>query len=338
MNHSVEQNAKTPLVTIAVPTLNGADYLRETLMSLLTQDYPALDILLSDNGSTDGSLSLASAVAQDDPRVRFRRNEVTVPIHEHYNQCLEAVRGEFFVLLDDDDLISPNFVSRLVQVAVRHPHLDIVIPRNETIDINGITLQEYSVPDDEVVDGFQFVCDWLYCRTLPKFACVSAVLLRTASIRGFGGYQGFERGQNIDNLLLLQCAVGNQIGFAADAIFKWRVYHSSYGGNLHLQVLMTSSRQFVRHVQRDPRTVAVLSKLSPAQRREIIDGVRYLGAQDVLNRMNFFGDPYSLVTLRRLIAFRMTSMCYRLVFGHYLGKLRDRIVMPIISMARADRS
>ena len=57
MNQSTEQNAKTPLVTVAIPTLNGADYIRETLMSLLAQDYPNLDILVSDNGSTDDSLA-----------------------------------------------------------------------------------------------------------------------------------------------------------------------------------------------------------------------------------------------------------------------------------------
>ena len=337
MNQAAAQNAKTPLVTIAVPTLNGTDYLRETLTSLLAQDYPNLDILVSDNGSTDDSLALASAVAQDDRRVRFRRNEVTVPIHEHYNQVLDAAKGEFFSILDDDDLVSPNFISNLVAVAMRHPNVDLVVPRNMTIDANGSTIREYSVPEHDVVDGFQFVSDWLYVRGLPKFACVGTVLLRTATVRKFGGYQNFARGQNIDNLVLLQCALGNQIGFASAAVFKWRVYETSYAGKVSLRLLVQSSRQFVRHVIRDPHTAAALSKLSPSQRAEIVEGVRYLGAFDVLSRMGFYDSPFSIAKVRTLLVSPMTSMCYRIVLSHYIGCLRDRVT-PFISIARAGRS
>jgi glycosyltransferase involved in cell wall biosynthesis len=337
MNQSAQQNTRTPLVTVAIPTLNGADYLRETLMSLLAQDYPNLEILVSDNGSTDDSLALASAVVKGDPRVRFRRNETTVPIHEHYNQCLQTARGEFFSMLDDDDLITPNFVSELVGIAMRHPHIDFVMARGVTIDANGDIIQEYATPDAEVVDGFEFVCDWLYGRAAPKFPCIGTVLLRTATLRQFNGYQNFARGQNIDNLVLLQCALGNQIGFSHEAAFKWRVYDASYAGKISLQLLAQSSRQFVRHVRTDSQTAVALSKLSPAQRKEIIDGVGYMGASDVLYRMGFYQAPFSMAKLRSLFAFPLTSMCYRIIWRHYIGRLRDRFMFSG-STAGANRS
>ena len=214
MNQAAAQNAKTPLVTIAVPTLNGTDYLRETLTSLLAQDYPNLDILVSDNGSTDDSLALASAVAQDDRRVRFRRNEVTMPI-------TSTARTKFWTLLSGEFTVLrglwPISSAPKLYLGGASSRLPCVIPtstsscpRNMTIDANGSTIREYSVPEHDVVDGFQFVSDWLYVRGLPKFACVGTVLLRTATVRKFGGYQNFARGQNIDNLVLLQCALGNR--------------------------------------------------------------------------------------------------------------------------------
>jgi len=338
MKQSTEQNAKTPLVTVAIPTLNGADYLRETLMSLLAQDYRNLDILVSDNGSTDDSLALASAVVQGDPRVRFRRNETTVPIHEHYNQCLQAARGEFFSMLDDDDLITPNFVSELVGIAMRHPHVDLVMARSVTIDAKGALILEYATPESEVVDGFQFVCDWLYGRAAPKFACVGTVLLRTATLRQFNGYQNIARGQNIDNLVLLQCALGNQIGFSRKAVFKWRVYEASYAGKISLQLLMKSSRQFVSYLRTDSQTAVALAKLSPAQRKEIIDGVRYMGAAEVLHRMDFFGSPFSIAKVRSLFAFPLSSMGYSMVLSHYVGRFRDRFLLSGSSAASANRS
>ena len=325
----------TPLVTVAIPTFNGTDYLRETLSSLLAQDYPNLDILVSDNGSTDGSLALASSLAKGDPRVRFRRNETTVPIHEHYNQCSGGGPWYVFSVLDDDDLLSPNFVSELVAVAMRHPGVDIVLPRNVTIDAEGLMLREYGIPAVEVVDGFRFVCDWLYGRTAPMFACVGTVLLRTATLRNFGGYQAFALGQNIDNLVLLQCAVGKQVGFSAEAVFKWRVYATSFASKPKLRQLAKSTQRFLRHLEQDPQTVAALSALPLAQRKEISDGVRFRGAHDLLARMKFFEGPLSIHKLRQLVVFPLNGVFYRLVLEHYVTRLRHRLT-PRRASSRAD--
>src|SRR6266851_278874 len=97
-----------PLVTLAITTLNRPDYLRETLLSVLAQDYSNLDILVSDNGSNAETLAVARALSRDDARVRFRRNDATVSVNEHFNQCVQAARGELFTIVNDDDLINPT--------------------------------------------------------------------------------------------------------------------------------------------------------------------------------------------------------------------------------------
>ncbi len=150
------------LVTLVVPTLNGTHYLRETLLSVLAQDYQDLDILVSDNGSRPETMELAKRLAEGDPRVRFRRNEDTVPIHVHFNQCLEAARGEFFIILSDDDLVSPNFVTECVGVAQRHADLNVVLPKSVVIDANGEVLRELATSQSEVLDGHRVICNWLY--------------------------------------------------------------------------------------------------------------------------------------------------------------------------------
>ena len=106
-----------PLVTLAITTFNRPRFLRETFASALAQDYANLDILVSDNGSRDTTPLLTQALVNSDPRVRLRRNETTVPLHEHFTQCVEAARGEYFVLLHDDDRINSCFVSELAGVA-----------------------------------------------------------------------------------------------------------------------------------------------------------------------------------------------------------------------------
>ena len=69
-----------PLVTLLLPTLNRTTYLREALDSVLAQDYPNLDILISDNGSSNETPEFVRSIVNGDPRVRFRRNDLTVPI------------------------------------------------------------------------------------------------------------------------------------------------------------------------------------------------------------------------------------------------------------------
>src|SRR5690606_18847361 len=99
-----------PLVTVVIPTCNRSAYLRETLQSVREQDYENLEILVSDNASTDDTAAVVSEIAASDPRVRYRRNLVKIPLIPHFNQCVAQARGEFFVLLSDDDRVNETFV------------------------------------------------------------------------------------------------------------------------------------------------------------------------------------------------------------------------------------
>jgi glycosyltransferase involved in cell wall biosynthesis len=277
-----------PLVTLAVTTLNRADYLRETLLSVLAQDYPNLEILVSDNGSRDETPTLVQALIKDDTRARLRRNETSVPQHEHFTQCVQAARGEFLILLCDDDLINPSFVSELVRVATRHTDVNVVVPANATIDERGKVIKAFAKPQGEVFDGPEFVLRWLRGVGPQLFANLATVLGRTEVIRHFGGYHSFARGQNMENLLFLQCAISGLVGFAPDAVFNWRVHNRSYGSHATPEQIAESSRQFLHHLRADPCTVNALSALPAARRKQIINGVRYMNAVSLVYQMILF--------------------------------------------------
>ena len=298
-----------PSVTLAVATLNRPDYLQETLSSVMAQDYPNLDILVSDNGSRDETPALAQSLLKDERRARFRRNHTTAPQHAHFTQCLREARGEFFILLSDDDWISPNFVSALVSVATRYPDVTVVVPSNATIDECGEVIEEFAKPPNDVFDGFEFVSNWLYCRPPRLFVNVVTVLLRTETISRFGGYQDLAGGRNVDNLLFLQCALSGRVGFSREALFRWRAYGGSYGAASTPHQVSECSRQFLQHLESDPPTVKVLAALSNAERAHIISGVRTMTAneliycimanEDILNWKTFL----KMCTLRRDRAF-----------------------------------
>jgi len=290
--HMSEHACTNPLVTLAITTLNRPDYIRETLSATMAQGYPNLDILVSDNGSSNETSVLVKALIKNDPRARFRRNETTVPIHEHFTQCVQEARGEYFIILNDDDLINSDFVAELVGVAQRHPDVNVVVPRNATMDKHGAVVREFATPEGEVFDGPEFVCNWLYGRPPQLFINVTTVLARTNVIREFGGYRGLAHGHNIDNLLFLQCAITGPVGFAKGAVFHWRDHSTSLGNSAAAKQIVNSTRQFVRQLHCDPSTVKALDALPMARRKQILTGLRVMTDRELVMHMKWYDKSF----------------------------------------------
>ncbi|WP_439360864.1 glycosyltransferase family 2 protein [Bradyrhizobium sp. DASA03007] len=311
-----------PLVTLAVTTLNRPKYLPEILASVLAQDYANIDILVSDNGSNDETSVVTQELVNADPRVRLRRNETTVPAHEHFTQCVRAARGEYFVLLNDDDRINTGFVSDLVRVATRHPDVNAVVPSNVLINEVGATVREFAKPDWEIYDGPTFVCDWLESRDPQILSNPTTVLMRTDVIRRFGGYQRLRgNGRNIDNLLFLQCAITGRVGFGREATFYCRKHPESCGSRSTSREIIQSGRAYMRHLRQDHETVRALAAVSPSCRKRILRGVREMTTFELLNQLNLDQDAFRWRTVRTfLMSGRRDLIFFYIVLREYLRR------------------
>jgi glycosyltransferase involved in cell wall biosynthesis len=102
------------LVSLCIPTYNGAQFLRECLESALQQDYPNLEILLVDDGSTDETLTIATQVLTGRAKVAIVANDVNLGLVGNWNRCLELAKGDFVKFLFQDDLLAPTCVSKMV--------------------------------------------------------------------------------------------------------------------------------------------------------------------------------------------------------------------------------
>lgn len=116
------QTSSTPLVSVLIPTYNYARFLPQALQSVLTQDYPAFEILVSDDGSTDDSAALLRDLAQRDPRVRVVIQPRNLGMVPHWNWCLREARGDYVKFLFGDDAFnSRHAISRLVELLQEYP-------------------------------------------------------------------------------------------------------------------------------------------------------------------------------------------------------------------------
>ena len=101
-----------PVVTIAIPTRNRGALLKRALESAINQSYPKIEIVVSDNNSTDETPQILNEFSGSG--VIILRQRETVPMMENWNACLERASGEYFLLLSDDDVLEREAVSALL--------------------------------------------------------------------------------------------------------------------------------------------------------------------------------------------------------------------------------
>jgi len=116
-------------VTIGIPTYNRERQLRAAVASALAQNGPEVEVVVSDNASTDGTEAFCREVAARDGRFHYVRQEHNRGQTANFTAALAAARTEYFMWLTDDDVLAPDYVSRCVTVLESAADVDLVAGR-----------------------------------------------------------------------------------------------------------------------------------------------------------------------------------------------------------------
>lgn len=106
----------TVKVSVIIPFFNGIDYLEECVRSVCAQTLRELEIILVDDGSTDGCSALADKLAQKDARIRVIHQQ-NKGLSGARNSGIDAARGEYIGFVDGDDLVDPSMYEKLYNTA-----------------------------------------------------------------------------------------------------------------------------------------------------------------------------------------------------------------------------
>jgi glycosyltransferase involved in cell wall biosynthesis len=128
-----------PLVTIALPVFNGADTIEKVGRYVLEQDYPNIELLISDNASTDATAEVCRELARSDSRVRYHRQPHNIGLINNFEWTKRHCSGEFLRWIGDTDEIAPNYVSRCLEVFRADPRLILVTTQIGYTDEHGRT-------------------------------------------------------------------------------------------------------------------------------------------------------------------------------------------------------
>ena len=217
-DEEVMVNQHLPRVSVGLPVYNGERYVREAIESILSQSFPDLELIISDNASSDATERICKEYADKDTRVRYYRSERNRGAAWNHNRVVELARGEYFKWQCHDDYCDNTFVEKCVAILQANPNVVLCYPQFVRVDeqgrFRGIKSSRVS-GGAEPVERFRSLiyrrdsCEEIYGITR------TAVLRMTALI---GPYS------NSDDTFLAELILHGQFRQIPEPLFFYRVH------------------------------------------------------------------------------------------------------------------
>lgn len=150
--------SSNPLVSICLPTFNGARHLAAAIESVLAQTYGRFELLIADDGSTDNSAEIATAFAARDHRISFWQNEQRLGLFGNYNNCIKKAQGKYIKTFAQDDLLVADALETMLAILENEPEIALVSSSRQIIDDHGrVTELKQPMPEDLRVPGKEVI-------------------------------------------------------------------------------------------------------------------------------------------------------------------------------------
>ncbi len=226
---------EAPLVSICIPTFNHGQYVEAAVASALAQTYEPIEVVVVDDGSSDGSYERLLRIR--DPRIRLHRNPSRLGHAPNRNRTVALARGELIKFLDDDDVLHADCVARMAESFARDPSVGLVFSRRDLLveapeePESALWIERFSYPHTgfpvlaELNDGrelFQALFDDdLYGNWIgePSVVMVSRVHFQRA-----GGFSLHVQ-QMMDADLWYRILTHAMVGFVDEPLASYRFGH-----------------------------------------------------------------------------------------------------------------
>lgn len=211
------------LVSVCIPTYNRAKYIGATIQSALNSTYSNLEIIVSDNASTDNTAEIVKGFA--DPRIRFYRNEHNLGPIKNWNLAIQRSSGDLVGLLFSDDLYGPFWLTFAVHVLQKYPHIGWVATAFCVIDDQDQVI--------EVVKRFPETREYSCVEAFPFIATMdglgSVYVARRELVENIGFYDE-ETGLFADHDFFLRLAAASPLYYSTNC--RHAIYRAHSGNRL----------------------------------------------------------------------------------------------------------
>jgi glycosyltransferase involved in cell wall biosynthesis len=272
-------------VDIAIPCYQYGRFLRQCVDSVLTQGMDDIRILVVDNASTDGSADVARELAGEDTRIEVLARTRNLGPHASFNAGVDWARGDYFMVLCADDLLTPGSLDRAVSVMEDHPEVGFAYGTD--LHWGDDADAPPDVPDTGdafwmLSAGHEFIEE--RCRNPERYIAHGMVLVRTAAQKRAGHYRP-ELAHADDFEMMLRLACEGSVAYTP-AVQGIRRVHGSNRTNDYLAErtaalveLLAALESFFANEGRDLPDAARLSRLG---RRSISERAYWCGVKDLV--------------------------------------------------------
>jgi glycosyltransferase involved in cell wall biosynthesis len=227
-----------PFVSVLMPVYNPGRFLREAIDSVLAQAYPAFELVVIDDASSDGSYECALAYAARDERVRVFRQPRNLGIVAARNRAFAEARADtsYYAILDSDDVALPDRLEQQVAFLEAHPEYALVGGHTLIIDDASTPLGIRRYPTD-----YRAIC-----QTITRYNPIAqpAVMLRRSLLDSPTPYdEAYPRCQ--DYALWLRLAAAHPIANLDRPVIRYRV-SAQQGKRTHLRKTLALTLQLQR--------------------------------------------------------------------------------------------
>lgn len=295
------------LVSIVIPSFNQVSYLETTLLSVLGQDYPRVETIVMDGGSTDGS---ADVIRSYEKRLAYWVSEKDAGQADAINKGMARARGEIVAWLNSDDYYLPGAVRAALRAFERNPDALLVYGNMLAVDERGQT-----------INSFRF--KQLTLEDLLSFQIIGqpAVFMRRAAFERAGGLD-LSYHFLLDHHLWIRIAAQGRILHVSQTWAAAR-YHAEAKNRARASEFGSEAFRILNEVERDANLASAFANIKRRARasahrvdaRYLLDGDRPAASLAAWTRAFFIYPPVALARLNLL-----GSALLNLVG---LGKLRE---------------
>ena len=242
-------------------------HLEEALASIEAQDYPHLEVVFSDDGSTDDTVERIREFAA------VSRFEVKLLHHQHtslagnWNNCVANAKGSYIKFLFQDDLMRPNCISRMMELALRDPEIALIFSPREIVfeDLKDEASPAWKISQicavlhtgwsdlREIQDGTALLADpFLLKGVWNKIGEPSIVLLKKQALIDVGGFDP-NLCQLIDLDMWYRLMAVGKVGFVDAPLSSFRIHDKQLSvGNAHSGKARNDMMLFAKKVVHSP--------------------------------------------------------------------------------------
>ena len=208
------------LVSVGIPTYNRCDLLVNAVNSVLNQSYELFEIIISNNNSSDNTKAILNKY--DDKRIKIYNQDKNIGVVNNWNFCLKKSKGDYFIMLSDDDEFEVDCINNLVKGFV-NDKISISLGYAQVINSEKLKKNELNTNNHiDVINGNLFVKK---CLKYNLVAYPSALMFNADLAKEKGNYPNV--GTSTDFALAINLASSSFVSIINSYVCKYRVHEKS---------------------------------------------------------------------------------------------------------------